>query len=113
MPCVLGSPRDSITAARQALDFLLLSAGGRYTRFPSLRKDFPLQFEPRDQFEQRQKKLEQVKALGFDPYPREFRWSDTPAALLDQYLESAAADLEANKREVRVAGRIVSYRLMG
>jgi lysyl-tRNA synthetase class 2 len=72
-----------------------------------------LQFEPRDQFEQRQKKLEQVKALGFDPYPREFRWSDTPATLSDQYQGSSTSELEANKREVRVAGRIVSYRLMG
>jgi len=72
-----------------------------------------LQFEPRDQFEQRQKKLEQIKALGLDPFPREFRWTDTPAMLADQYKDAASADLEANKREVRVAGRIVSYRLMG
>jgi lysyl-tRNA synthetase class 2 len=78
-----------------------------------LRKDFPLQFEPRDQFEQRQKKLEQIRALGFDPFPREFRWTDTPAMLVDQYQEASGADLEANKSEVRVAGRIVSYRLMG
>jgi lysyl-tRNA synthetase class 2 len=72
-----------------------------------------LQFEPHDQFEQRKKKLEQIQALGFDPYPREFRCTDTPAVLVDQYSQSSAADLEANKREVRVAGRLVSYRLMG
>jgi lysyl-tRNA synthetase class 2 len=72
-----------------------------------------LQFEPRDQFEQRQKKLEQIQALGLDPYPREFRWSDTPAALVEKYGETSAPELEANKREVRVAGRLVSYRLMG
>src|SRR5438876_11232624 len=72
-----------------------------------------LQFEPRDQFEQRQKKLEQIKALGLDPFPREFRWTDTPAMLADQYKDAASADLEAHKREVRVAGRVVSYRLMG
>jgi lysyl-tRNA synthetase class 2 len=73
----------------------------------------PLQFEPRDQFEQRQKKLEQIKALGLEPFPREFRWTDTPAMLAYQYNDAASADLEGNKREVRVAGRIVSYRLMG
>jgi len=72
-----------------------------------------LQFEPRDQFEQRQKKLEQIQALGHEPYPREFRWTDTPAALVEKYVETSGPQLEANKREVRVAGRLVSYRLMG
>ncbi len=72
-----------------------------------------MQFEPRDQFEQRQRKLEQIQALGFDPFPHEFRWTDTPAALVEQYSETPGPELEANKREVRVAGRIVSYRLMG
>ena len=72
-----------------------------------------MQFEPRDQFEQRQKKLEQIQALGHDAYPREFRWTDTPAALVEKYGETSGPDLEANKREVRVAGRILSYRLMG
>jgi lysyl-tRNA synthetase class 2 len=72
-----------------------------------------LQFEPREQFEQRQKKLEQIKALDFDPFPREFRWTDTPAALVDKYGEKSATDLEADKHEVRVAGRLVSLRLMG
>ena len=72
-----------------------------------------MEFEPRDQFEQRQKKLEQIQALGHDPYPREFRWTDTPAALVEKFSEAPATELEANKREVRVAGRIVSLRLMG
>jgi len=72
-----------------------------------------LQFEPHDQFEQRQKKLEQIQALGFDAYPREFRWTDTPAALVAKFGGAPGPELEANKSEVRVAGRIVSYRLMG
>jgi lysyl-tRNA synthetase, class II len=72
-----------------------------------------LQFEPRDQLEQRQKKLEQIQALGHDPYPREFHWTDTPAALVEKYGETGGPELEANQREVRVAGRILSYRLMG
>jgi lysyl-tRNA synthetase class 2 len=72
-----------------------------------------LQFEPRDQFEQRQKKLHQIEALGQDPYPREFRWTDTPAALVESYGQTPGPDLEADKREIRVAGRIVSLRLMG
>ncbi len=72
-----------------------------------------MQFEPRDQFEQRQKKLQQIQALGHDAYPREFRWTDTAAALVEQYGQTPGAELEANRREVRVAGRIVSLRLMG
>ena len=72
-----------------------------------------MQFEPRDQFEQRQKKLEQIQQLGFDPFPREFRWTHTPAELVHAYSQSSASELEANRRDVRVAGRIVSLRLMG
>jgi lysyl-tRNA synthetase, class II len=72
-----------------------------------------LQFEPRDQFEQRQKKLEQIQALGYEPFPREFRWTDTPAALVEKYGEKLAGELGADKHEVRTAGRLVSLRLMG
>jgi len=72
-----------------------------------------LQFEPRDQFEQRQKKLEQIQALGFEAFPREFRWSHTAADLVRLYESAQSVDLEADKKEVRVAGRILSYRLMG
>ena len=72
-----------------------------------------MQFEPRDQFEQRQKKLQQIQQLGHDAFPREFRWTDTPAALFQSFSEVPGPELEANKREVRVAGRLVSYRLMG
>jgi len=72
-----------------------------------------LEFEPRDQFEQRQKKLEQIQALGHRAYPHEFRWTHTPSAIVAGFGDSSAAELEAKKQEVRVAGRIVSYRLMG
>jgi lysyl-tRNA synthetase class 2 len=72
-----------------------------------------LEFEPRDQFEQRQKKLEQIRALGHEAYPREFRWTDSAAALVEKFGETTATELEASRREVRVAGRIVSLRLMG
>src|SRR5260370_7165477 len=54
---------------------------------------FLLQFEPRDQFEQRHKKLEQIKALGHDPYPREFRWTDSPPALVKQYPRTTGPEL--------------------
>jgi lysyl-tRNA synthetase, class II len=84
----------------------------RYTpsRFP---EGEAVQFEPRDQFEQRQKKLEQIRALGHEPYPREYRWTDTISSLVEGYAKATAAELEADRKEVRLAGRIVSYRLMG
>ncbi len=72
-----------------------------------------MQFEPRDQFEQREKKLEQIKALGFEAYPREYRWTDRPGDLARDYANTPASELETNRKEVSVAGRIVSYRLMG
>jgi len=72
-----------------------------------------LQFEPHDQFQQRQKKLEQIQALGYEPFPREFRWTDTPADLVRKYSEASSSILETDRNETRVAGRIVSYRLMG
>ncbi len=72
-----------------------------------------MEFEPRDQFEQRLKKLEQLREAGLNPYPHEFRWTDTAAELVEKYQGATAAELEAHRVDVRAAGRIVSYRLMG
>jgi lysyl-tRNA synthetase class 2 len=72
-----------------------------------------LEFEPKDQFEQRLKKLEQLRQAGLNPYPHEFRWTATLAELVEKHKNATAADLEGLKVDVRVAGRIVSYRLMG
>jgi lysyl-tRNA synthetase class 2 len=72
-----------------------------------------LEFEPRDQFEQRLRKLEQIQALGHEAFPREFRWTESPAELVKDFAQVQAQELNANRKEVRVAGRIVSYRLMG
>ena len=72
-----------------------------------------MEFEPREQFQQRLKKLEQIQALGLRAYPHEFRWTDTVADLAAQFNETSSADLEAQRRDVRLAGRILSMRLMG
>ena len=93
--------------------FLPACRAGGYTRLLPLRKDFYLQFEPRDQFEQRLKKLEQIQALGHAAYPHEFRWTHTATDVLAGYGSATAEELEAKKVQVRVAGRIVSLRLMG
>jgi lysyl-tRNA synthetase class 2 len=72
-----------------------------------------LQFEPQDQFEQRRRKLEKIIEAGHAPYPHEFRWKATPAELAAKYSEATSAELEANQIEAAIAGRLVSYRLMG
>lgn len=91
------------------------SSGHPYTPMEHVWKGFSplLQFEPQDQFQQRLKKLEQIESLGYEPYPREFRWTDTPADLVNKYSGLSAAELESNHKDTRVAGRIISYRLMG
>jgi lysyl-tRNA synthetase, class II len=72
-----------------------------------------LQFEPQDQFQQRQKKLEQIQALGHAAFPHEFRWTDTPPELASKYSNATGPELEGDRKDTRVAGRIVAYRLMG
>ena len=72
-----------------------------------------MEFEPRDQFEQRLRKLEQIQALGHEAFPSGFRWTESPAGLVKDFAEVQGPELDANRKEVRVAGRIVSYRLMG
>ena len=72
-----------------------------------------MHFEPREQFAQRQKKLLEIAALGYEAFPREFRWTDTAAELVEKYADKAAAQLESEKRQVSIAGRLVSLRLMG
>jgi lysyl-tRNA synthetase, class II len=74
---------------------------------------FPLHFEPREQFEQRQKKLQEIVALGFPAYPHEFRWTDSVPELVAKFHDATNETLETEKREFRVAGRMVSLRLMG
>jgi lysyl-tRNA synthetase, class II len=72
-----------------------------------------LEFEPRDQVVQRQKKLEQIAALGFDPFPHKFVWQYTPAEIVARYGEQPAEALQAEKISVRVAGRILTLRPHG
>ena len=72
-----------------------------------------MQFEPLDQYLQRRKKLSEIEALGLDPYPRKFDWTLTPVLVLESYSSKTAAELEAKRVDVRVAGRVVSLRPHG
>ena len=70
-------------------------------------------FEPLDQYLQRQKKLKEIEALGFDPYPHQFDFTHTPGEILEHYDARTGAELEAERVPVRVAGRIMTLRLLG
>ena len=70
-------------------------------------------FEPLDQYLQRQKKLQEIEALGHDSYPHRFEFTHTPAQIVESFGAKSAAELEAEKVQVRVAGRIRTLRLMG
>ncbi len=72
-----------------------------------------MEFEPLDQFQQRQKKLEQIRTLGYAAYPHEFAWTATAAELVERYGDKPKEELEAQRVETRVAGRIVALRLHG
>ncbi len=66
-----------------------------------------------DQIQQREKKLSQIEALGFDPYPDRFDFTHTIEQILAQYSARSAQELEAEHPAVKVCGRIVTYRLHG
>ena len=56
----------------------------------------------------RQDKLERIRELGVDPYPYNYDISHTSAQVLTDFDQ-----LEENKQEVTLAGRLISMRRMG
>jgi lysyl-tRNA synthetase class 2 len=97
----------------QRRGFLATGSMSRYTSrlFPG--ENSLSQFEPLDQYLQRQKKLAEIQARGHDAYPHKFDWTATPAELVEKYELTDAPTLEAAKPPVRVAGRLVAIRLHG
>jgi lysyl-tRNA synthetase, class II len=72
-----------------------------------------LEFEPRDQLVQRQKKLERIAALGFEAYPHKYEWKQTPAQIAREFGERSAEALQQSPVNVSVAGRLLTIRLHG
>jgi lysyl-tRNA synthetase class 2 len=72
-----------------------------------------LEFEPLDQFEQRRKKLAEIRALGHTAYAFKFDMSHTPRQVMEQFGQKTAEELAAEPMKVRVAGRIVALRPHG
>jgi lysyl-tRNA synthetase class 2 len=72
-----------------------------------------LEFEPLDQYQQRLKKLSEIKALGHPTHPHKFAWTHTPKQVAEQFGDRTAEQLKAERVELRVAGRIVALRPHG
>ncbi|MGH9451921.1 MAG: lysine--tRNA ligase [Terriglobia bacterium] len=62
---------------------------------------------------QRQKKLDSIRELGAEAYPRKFEFTDTLPQVLAEYSPRTAEDLAASKIPVRVAGRVMTIRPHG
>ncbi len=64
-------------------------------------------------YQLRREKLAQIEALGQQAYPHKFAASHAIPQVLDAYHGNTAEQLEANKVETKIAGRIMGLRLMG
>jgi lysyl-tRNA synthetase class 2 len=64
-------------------------------------------------YDLRREKLQQIEALGQPAYPYKYEFSHLVSQVLAEYGEKQGPELEANRVEVRVAGRIMAVRLMG
>jgi lysyl-tRNA synthetase class 2 len=64
-------------------------------------------------YDLRREKLKQIEALGQEIYPRRYDFTHTVSQILSEYSEKNAAQLDSPRVQVRVAGRIMSLRLMG
>jgi len=58
-------------------------------------------------------KLKQIEALGQRAYPTKYEFTHTVPAVLAEYSDKTAEQLENPRVNVRVAGRIMAIRLMG
>ncbi len=64
-------------------------------------------------YELRREKLKQIEALGQATYRSKYEFTHTVEEILAKYTEKSAEELEKDRVNVRVAGRIMAIRLMG
>jgi lysyl-tRNA synthetase class 2 len=64
-------------------------------------------------YDLRQEKLKEIQALGQQAYPHRFDFTHTITQILAEYSAKSGEELEANKINVRVAGRLMSIRGQG
>ena len=58
-------------------------------------------------------KLKQIEALGQRTYPTKYEFTHTIPAILADYSQKSAEELDSPRVNVRIAGRIMAIRLMG
>ena len=61
----------------------------------------------------RRDKLKQIEALGQRAYPTKYAFTHAIPAILSDYSQKSAEELENPRVDVRIAGRIMAIRLMG
>lgn len=66
-----------------------------------------------DQIEERRHSLEQIIQLGFDPYPHKFDRTHSISQIVQQFASKTGEELEAERPQTRVAGRIHAINKMG
>ncbi|MEO6119811.1 MAG: lysine--tRNA ligase [Terriglobales bacterium] len=64
-------------------------------------------------YELRQEKLKQIEALGHQTYPHKFEYTHQLPQILAEYSAKTTEELEADRVNVRVAGRLMSIRGQG
>lgn len=76
-----------------------------------------VEYHSHEEFQNRTRKLEEIQALGIDPYPALFKPCCSLEALVRDYQEASLGDSSAAQsgqtKEVIVAGRLVLFRSMG
>jgi lysyl-tRNA synthetase class 2 len=66
-----------------------------------------------DQILERQRSLEEIIRLGFDPYPHKFERTHTISQIVDEFSAKTGEELESAPTRVRAAGRIHAINKMG
>ena len=66
-----------------------------------------------EQTVQRREKLKSLRDAGIDPYPNDFRRDSSAGELLERHANTSVEQLIDEKIPVRVAGRLMSRRIMG
>jgi len=72
-----------------------------------------LDFEPLDQYLGRQKKLQEITALGYQAYPHKFNATHTLQQVVESFHDQTAEQLLDRAPSVTLAGRIVALRPHG
>jgi lysyl-tRNA synthetase class 2 len=64
-------------------------------------------------YDLRRDKIKQIEALGHSAYPHKYEFTHSVTQIIADYSQSTGEQLEQSRINVRVAGRIMSMRLMG